>query len=189
MTKIGKSVVVLAAVLAVALGVLYGKGLMNVHHKAEIPPSLAALTPEKAPGAVPQIAFVDAAGTRHALGALKGRWVLLNMWATWCVPCVSELPALVRLKAQVPGLQVLAVDLTGRNETAAMSEAFLKTHQAGALGALVDADVTFMRSFAVVGLPTTILIDPQGKVYARAEGPAQWSAPESVDYFKDLVGS
>ena len=188
MNKTGKIVTVLALVLAVMLGVLYGKGLMNVHHAASIPPSLAVLTPEKAPKAAPDIAFADAAGTRHALKSLKGRWVLLNMWATWCAPCVAELPALAQLKSAVPGLTVIAVDLT-HNDKPADSDKFLRAHHAGTLGAFADTDVAMMSAFTVAGLPTTVLIDPTGKVAYRAEGPAQWSAPESVDYFKDLVGS
>jgi hypothetical protein len=81
------------------------------------------------------------------------------------------------------------VDLTGHSETAAMSDSFLKSHQAGALGALVDSNVQMMAAFRVPALPTTVLIDPNGNMIARAEGPAEWATPESVDYFKALTGS
>ncbi len=188
MNKTGKIVTVLAVVAAIASGVLYGKGLLAVHHGAQVPATLAALTLEKTPAPAPAIAFNDIQGTRHALDAFKGRYVLLNMWATWCAPCVSELPALARLKGAVPGLVVIAVDLT-HNDKAADAQSFLKSHHAGSLGAFVDQDITMMRSFGVAGLPTTILFDPQGKVIGRAEGPAEWAAPESVDYFKNLTGS
>jgi thiol-disulfide isomerase/thioredoxin len=188
MTKTGKIVTVLAVLAAIASGVLYGKGLLNVHHGAAPPATLAALTLEKSPKAAPAIGFSDIAGVRHALDAYKGRYVLLNMWAAWCAPCVSELPALAQLKSAVPGLAVIAVDLTN-NDKPADADAFLKGHHAANLGAFVDNDITLMRAFGVAGLPTTVLIDPQGKVIARAEGPAQWAAPESVDYFKDLTGS
>lgn len=189
MTKTAKIVTVLAIIAAIASGVLYGKGLLNVHQGPVKPASLAVLELQKTPKAAPAVTFTDAQGGRHALGDFKGRYVLLNLWATWCAPCVSELPALTRLKAQVPGLKVLAVDLTGRRETPAMADTFLKQHQAGALGALVDIDVKMMAAFRAVALPTTLLIDPSGKIVARAEGPAEWAAPESVDYFKTLTGS
>ena len=188
MTRTGKIVTCLAAIFAVASGFLYGKGLLNVHQGDNPPATLAALALEKAPKSAPSIGFSDAGGVRHALSAFKGRYVLLNMWATWCAPCVSELPALAQLKSAVPSLAVVAVDLTG-HDTPAQAAAFLKGHHAGSLGSYVDDEVTLMRSFTVAALPTTILIDPNGKVIARAEGPAQWSAPESVDYFKNLAGS
>src|ERR1700753_1301764 len=125
MTKTAKIVTVLAAIAAIASGFLYGKGLLNVHQAAVKPASLAVLALEKAPKAAPAVAFVDLKGSRHALAGFKGRYVLLNLWSTWCAPCVSELPALTRLKDQVPGLQVLAVDLTGHSATPAVSGGFL----------------------------------------------------------------
>lgn len=187
MTRLAKIVTVLAAVAAIASGFLYGKGLLNVHQGAVKPASLAVLELQKTPKAAPRVAFTDAAGGRHALSAFKGRYVLLNMWATYCAPCVAELPALTRLKGAVPGLKVLAVDL-GRDKPA-VADAFLKSHDAAGLGTLVDTDKSMMSAFRVYALPTTVLIDPEGKVVARAEGPAEWAAPESVDYFKALTGS
>jgi len=189
MTRTAKILTCLAVAAAIVLGFLYGKGLLSVHEARVKPASLAVLAAQNPAKAAPDVVFVDAAGGRHALSAFKGRYVLLNMWATWCAPCVAELPALARLKAQVPGLAVLAVDLTGRRETPAMADAFLKQHQASILGALVDTDVKMMAAFKDVALPTTVLIDPNGKVVARAEGPAMWDDPDAVAYFKELAGS
>ncbi len=145
-----------------------------------MPPPMALQKPAKA---APAVAFTDASGARHALAGYKGHYVLLNMWATWCGPCVAELPALTRLKAAVPGLTVLAVNMDKGKVDAA---GFLKSHNAAPLGSLRDTDITLMRSFGAFGLPTTVLIDPKGKVVARAEGPATWDSPESITYFKSL---
>ena len=109
------------------------------------------------------------AGAAMPWPPIKGHYVLLNMWATWCVPCVAELPALAKLKAAVPGLTVLAVNMDRGQVDAA---GFLKSHNAAALGSLRDTDITLMRSFGAFGLPTTVLIDPKGNVVGRAEGPA-----------------
>ena len=144
------------------------------------------LVAEKPAKAAPALAFTDAQGVRHTLKSYQGKYVLLNMWATWCAPCVAELPALTRLKAAAPGMTVLAVDLTGKKETPARAEAFLKEHNAAALGANVDTESTFMRSFVVPVMPTTVLIDPKGKVIARAEGPAEWASPAAIAYFQSL---
>jgi thiol-disulfide isomerase/thioredoxin len=166
-----------------SLVVLYGIGAAAVHAAPAMPKPLAA---EKPPSAAPALVFADVGGVRHSLKEYRGRYVLLNMWATWCAPCVAELPALTRLAAAVPGMTVLAVDLTGHKETPAIAEAFLKEHHAAALGAHVDTGTMFMRGFTVAVMPTTVLIDPAGKVVARAEGPAEWASPASVAYFRSL---
>jgi len=182
-----KILISLGVLVAVVLGVLYARGLMHVHQGIAPPAALKPLALEKPAKPAPPVSFADAMGGRHALADFKGRYVLLNLWATWCAPCVAELPALARLKAQVPGLKVLAVDV-GRDKPDA-ADAFLKSHEAAGLGTLVDNEVMLIRAFGAFGLPTTVLVDPAGKVIARAEGPAAWDAPGSVDYFKRLVGS
>jgi thiol-disulfide isomerase/thioredoxin len=165
-----------------SLGVLYGIGALPVNAAPRMPKPLAAVNPAKA---APAVTFTDAKGVRQTLKSYQGKYVLLNMWATWCAPCVAELPALARLKAAAPNITVLAVDLT-RKETPAKSAAFLKEHNAAALGANVDSASMFMRSFVVPVMPTTVLIDPKGRVVARAEGPAEWASPASIAYFKNL---
>jgi thiol-disulfide isomerase/thioredoxin len=181
-------VIGLAVLCALGLGVLYGKGLLHVHEGLSPPASLAALTPQKPAKPAPAVGFSDLTGTHHALADFRGRYVLLNLWATWCAPCVSELPALARLKLAVPALKVLAVDVWKRDKPADV-DAFLKSHNAAALGTLTDTDLTLERSFGAYGLPMTVLIDPKGDVVAKAEGPAHWDAPDAVSYFKRLAGS
>jgi thiol-disulfide isomerase/thioredoxin len=185
MTK--KIVISLGVLFAVVFGVLYGKGLLRVHEGLTPPASLAVLEAQKPAKPAPAVTFFDAAGGRHALADFKGRYVLLNMWATWCGPCVAELPALARLKKAVPGLAVLAVDV-GRDKPE-VADAFLKSHKAAGLGTLVDSEITLSRQFGAAVYPTTVLIDPAGKVVARAEGPASWDAADAIDYFKRLAGS
>ncbi|HVV29197.1 MAG TPA: TlpA disulfide reductase family protein [Rhizomicrobium sp.] len=184
MTK--KIIIVSALIVAVVLGVLYGKGLVSVHQGLAPPSELAALKLEKTPKPAPDVAFTDAQGVRHTLASLRGRYVLLNLWATWCAPCVAELPALARLKVFAPGVQVIAVN-TDRGDVDAAG--FLKSHQAGALGVYRDSDIAMIRSFGAYGLPMTALIDPKGNVIAKAEGPADWDSPDAVAYFKRITGS
>lgn len=168
--------------LSLVLAVLYGVGVAAVNAAPAMPKPMVA---ENAAKAAPAVTFTDGKGARRTLKDYRGKYVLLNMWATWCAPCVAELPALAKLKAAVPGITVLAVDLT-KKETPAKAEAFLKGHNAAALDANVDAGQMFMRSFVVPVMPTTVLIDPKGKVIARAEGPAEWASPASIAYFRSL---
>jgi thiol-disulfide isomerase/thioredoxin len=129
---------------------------------------------------------MSADGRTHTLKDFKGRYVLLNLWAVWCAPCVKELPALARLQAALPAgrMEVVAVDVARGTPKDAAD--FLKSHNATALTAYIDPNLTLMRAFGAYGLPMTVLIDDKGNQVARAMGPAEWDAPESVDYFTAL---
>lgn len=186
MTRTGKTVTVLAVVFAVGLGILYARGLLSVHQGLEPPPSLAVLRLQKPAANAPDVAFVTGTGQRVALSQFKGRYVLLNLWATWCAPCVAELPALARLAKFAPGIKVVAVN-TDRGDVDAV--AFLKDHQASGLVVYKDADRVMMKSFVTPTLPVSVLIDPAGKIIARADGPADWDSPEAVAYFKRISGN
>lgn len=175
------------AVLAAAF-VLYEMRGGTVHAEGGPPPAaLAPFALGKSPVAIPQVAFTDAKGVRQPLSGFKGRHVLLNLWATWCGPCVKELPALARLKSAVPAdkLAVVAVDV-GRG-TPQDARAFLDAHDAKALDAYIDSNIALIRAFGAYGLPLTILIDPQGREIGRAAGPAAWDAPDAVGWFKALA--
>jgi len=175
-----------AAAIAAAIGaaVLYGM-FARVHAPSAPPPALSRLRLAEKPLAAPQVAFSDAKGGRHILAEFRGRIVLLNLWATWCAPCVKELPALAHLQAEVPQMRVVAVNV-GRS-TPAETKAFLAAHGAGNLAVYDDTDMALARAFKAYGLPLSVLIDAQGRVTARAEGPGEWDAPEAAAWFRALV--
>jgi len=158
-----------------------------VHAGAAPPASLAPFTAAASPQTVPAVAFSDASGNRVALSQLKGHYVLLNLWAPWCAPCVKELPSLARLQSAVPKdrLEVVAVDV-GRG-TVADARSFLDAHEAKVLATYVDSNLALLRAFGAYGLPLTVLIDPQGREIGRALGPATWDSPDSIDYFRALA--
>jgi thiol-disulfide isomerase/thioredoxin len=185
MTK--KIIISLALIAAVVLGVLYGKGLLSVHQGLNPPASLSALVLEKAPKPAPDLHFAGPKDTRYALSAFRGRYVLLNLWATWCGPCVNELPSLARLSRFAPGVRVVAIDTADLATVDAAG--FLKEHDAGNLTAYRDSDKVMMKTFVAYALPMTVLIDPQGKIVAKAAGPADWGTPEAVAYFKRITGT
>jgi len=188
MTQARSFLIAAAALAATAVvAVLYWKSSPPVHASLVPPASLARLVPAKQPSPVASVSFAGADGARHSLGEFKGHYVLLNLWAVWCAPCVKELPALARLQAALPkgGLQVVPVDVA--RGTQADAAAFLKAHGAARLPAFIDGDLAMMRVFGAYGLPLTVLIDDKGREIARAVGPADWDAPDAIDYFKALT--
>jgi thiol-disulfide isomerase/thioredoxin len=172
-----------AVMIGAALTVLYVIRPID----ASIPPQLSALVPDAAPRALPGAAFTDGFGRKRTLASFKGRFVILNLWATWCAPCVRELPALARLQAAVgrDRLSIVAVD-EGR-DNAADTAAFLKEHGAANLAAYRDPGLAMLTAFGAQGLPFSVLIDRQGREIARASGPMQWDDPAAVAYFKALA--
>lgn len=174
----------LAAVIVLvgAVSVFLYRSHAGVH---ALPLTLTELKSET-PHAVPDVAFSDAAGARHTLSAYKGRYVLLNLWATWCAPCVKELPALAKLQGAVLPATLTVLTVNVGHSSVGDTAKFLKDHGASALPVDLDSDTAFIRAFGAFGLPLSILIDPQGREVARAVGPADWDAPDSIAYFKTL---
>jgi thiol-disulfide isomerase/thioredoxin len=170
---------------AVLLAVLYGITTLSVHAP---PASLEPLKLTRPVKPTPSVVFAGADGKLHTLDEFKGRLVLLNLWAPWCAPCVKELPALAALQKALPRdrFAVVAVDV-GR-DSLAETGGFLAGHGAGALPAYLDSNTSLFRAFGAYGLPLSILIDAKGREIARAEGPADWSSPDSVRYMKQLAG-
>lgn len=142
---------------------------------------------DKVPVAVPAVAFTDAHGTQKSLVAYRGQYVLLNLWATWCGPCVKELPALAKLQAAVPATKLRVLTVNVGHGSAVDTASFLRVHGAASLPVLVDSDSSFIRNFGAYGLPLSVLIDPQGREIARAEGPADWDAAAAIAYFRSLT--
>ena len=151
---------------------------------------LAALAVK--PVAAPALSFLDASGARRTLADFKGRAVVLNLWATWCVPCRAEMPALDALqdKAGGPGFEVVAVNVdTARTERAPkfLDEIGVRhlTRYADPSG---DAFETLRLAGKALGLPTSLLIDRDGCEIGIVAGPANWSSAGAVAAAKALQG-
>lgn len=141
------------------------------------------------PRPVPQIAFTDGDGADRSLGDFHGRVVLLNLWATWCAPCRREMPALDRVQARLGsrGFEVvaLAVDRGGREKV----REFLTEVGASHLKLYLDRTTRSMRTLGIIGLPTTLLIDRQGREVGRLIGPAEWDSAEAIELLERFLGA
>ncbi|HEY1638754.1 MAG TPA: TlpA disulfide reductase family protein [Rhizomicrobium sp.] len=170
---------------AAAMVLLFGCGRSQQHGAPTPASSLAKLKSETTAKPVPPVSFVDDRGSSHDLAAFKGRYVLLNLWATWCAPCVRELPALSHLQAAVDARKLVVVPVNVGRDKAAATAAFLKQHNAE-LPVYIDTKSAFLHAFGATGLPLTLLIDPKGEEIARASGAVRWDAKDSIAYFKSL---
>ncbi len=176
------------ALLAAAIIVAALAGLYLLRPSGESKPAaLAALTADPEPKAVPELTVIDQAGNKVSLAKFRGHVVILNMWATWCAPCVRELPALGRLKTALDSARIALVTVNASHDTAAQTEAFLKAHDAADLPVYRDPDLSLLSGFGSEGLPFSVLIDAKGREIARASGPMQWDDPAAIAYFKTLA--
>lgn len=143
----------------------------------------------EAPKPVPPLAFVDGDGRRADLADFKGRLVLLNLWATWCGPCVKEMPSLDRLQAQLGGdaFQVVALSLDrgGRDVVAP----FYERTGVKNLSLFLDPASGAMQTLGLRGLPTTLLIDQEGRELGRVEGAVEWDSPAVIAFLKKHMGA
>jgi thiol-disulfide isomerase/thioredoxin len=177
-----------AGLVTVALGaVLYGIIGRNVHATARPPAVLDKLKLTQGRPEAPDIGFVDAMGKPFNLADFHGRYVLVNLWATWCAPCINELPELARLQKELPQdrITVVPIDVLERLDAEKLGE-FLMTHRADGLPVYIDRDRATQRGFIANELPLTVLIDAQGREVARAAGGQKWDDPASAAYLKAI---
>ena len=123
---------------------------------------------------VPEAEMVDMADAVHGLGEFRGRWVVLNFWATWCAPCREEMPSLERLQAVMPELVVVAV-ATGPNPKPAIDK-FVSEVGLEKITIWRDPQSALARGMGVLGLPVTVIVSPEGAEVARLIGGAEWDS-------------
>ena len=127
--------------------------------------------------ALPDVAILDGGGAEHSLSQWQGQWVVLNFWATWCAPCRHEMPSLGRLQAAMPDIAVLPI-ATGRNSVEGITQ-FYADAGVGNLPILLDPRSDLARSMAVLGLPVTVIVNPDGQEVARLIGDAEWDSADA----------
>ena len=153
---------------------------------ADEKPRLGEFIPVAPPQPAPEVGFTDLAGNPASLADFKGKPVVVNFWATWCEPCLREMPSLERLQTQLDGrLTVLAIseDRAG----ARVVSPFLGKLELGKVKVYLDPKTEVGRAFNVRGLPTTVIIDAEGRVAGRVEGAAEWDSPKMLGALQPLL--
>src|SRR5215468_9467639 len=145
---------------------------------------VAALTMATAPLQLPDLAFEDADGKPRKLSDWRGKTVLVNLWATWCVPCRREMPALEGLQEKLkgPNFEVVAINIDTRDPEKPRN--FLKEANLTQLGYFVDPKAKVFQDLKSIGralgMPTSVLVDGQGCEIATIAGPAEWNSDDAV---------
>lgn len=154
---------------------------------------VAAFDASTAPKPAPDVAFRGPDGAPTDLAALRGKLLLVNLWATWCAPCKAEMPALDRLQAELGGdaFQVVAINVETRNldKPPAWFKANGITHltyYGGPEGKVLPAIQSAVGS---TGLPTTMLVDAKGCTLGVMKGPAEWSSEDGRRLIRAALGT
>lgn len=142
-----------------------------------------------APKDAPATVFKDAAEADKTLADFKGKALVVNFWATWCAPCVKEMPTLDALQAQMGGDTFQVVTISQDREGAKVAQPFVEKNGWKNLALYVEPQGRFQRDASIRGLPTTIVIDRTGKEVGRVEGEVNWTSPEVVEKLKALASA
>jgi thiol-disulfide isomerase/thioredoxin len=156
--------------------------------EADLPDAAVALT-KVMPTAAPHLVFTDVKGQQLSLHDYRGHALVVNLWATWCAPCIAEIPTFAALAAKVKASGVLilpiSIDLTG----AAVVRPFFARRGISDLPVLLNQDGSNMQALNSNGIPVSVVIDPQGQLVARLDGAANWSTPDTIAFLRGLGGS
>ncbi|WP_448325884.1 TlpA family protein disulfide reductase [Sulfitobacter sp. M13] len=141
------------------------------------------------PKEIPEITFEDLEEQQFTLEDFEGKYLLLNVWATWCPPCRKELPDLQGLQQKLGGQQFQVVALS---TDAGKRASVLRLYQELGLdedSIFIDQTGSAMRKLGIFAMPTTLLIDPEGREIGRKPGPADWDSTSALTFFQGQLAS
>ena len=173
-------------IASVAIGVIVA--ISSWHASAAMagcsqpPPSLGNFSVAAKPLSAPEQPFTDEAGKERSLAAYRGAALVVNFWATWCAPCIKEMPALDALAKRVKARGIVVLALSSDREGVPVVRQFLDKNGFANLPVSIDAMSRVARGLDVSGLPTTVLFDAQGRQVGRVVGTAEWDAPATIEF-------
>lgn len=166
-----------SAFVFLAVAILAGTAGVAIHEWQGAPEAARGGSAKK----LPDLRFVDGAGAPRSLADFRGRTILLNLWATWCVPCRDEMPALDRLQQALGGPDFEVVALSLDQGGIAGVKRFYEQLKLRALDVHLDANGDALGKLGSVGIPLTLLVDREGREVWRVLGPREWDGPAEAD--------
>jgi thiol-disulfide isomerase/thioredoxin len=178
---------IIATTAGLAASVSLGKFAAAQISESDLPDASAALT-QTMPSPVPKLSFTDAKGKKLNLADYAGHGLLVNLWATWCGPCVAEIPSFAAIAPALARHKILVLPISVDMEGAAAVQPFYASHHITTLPVLLDTDGAAMDTLNADGIPLTLILNPDGKVVARLEGAANWNTQAAITLIRQLAG-
>jgi len=196
--KVLKGLSTIGFIFAIALGIMFVKAINNqgprIESTVELPRSFErefsnVQTKRRLEPLVP-IDFVGPEGGFASWDDFKGEYLLVNFWATWCPPCVVELPSLDKLAKRFDGkgLNVIAISIDSMRSHEDI-KLFLENRGIGEFAMYFDQNQEIQNKIYMRGIPTSILLDPQGNILNIFEGDARWNASSAIEFFEKVINS
>lgn len=138
------------------------------------------------PFPAPDFALPDLQQQQRTLSSFRGKVVVLNFWATWCAPCVREMPALEKLQQRMQSRGLVVIGVATDTEGATQVAPFVRKLQLS-FPILLDSENTVSQQYGARDLPATFLLDPAGKVIAAAKGAREWFSDEALSYLQEVL--
>ena len=153
---------------------------------------MAAFIFRKSPEELPEVKFLDAEGKPRKLSEWRGKTVLVNLWATWCVPCRKEMPALDALQTKLGGADFEVVSINIDTRDTDKPKDWLKNAGVNTLAYYADNSAKVFQDLKAVGkafgMPTTLIVDPNGCELAYLAGPAEWASGDALKLVTATIG-
>jgi thiol-disulfide isomerase/thioredoxin len=148
---------------------------------------LGEFVPAAAPEPAPAVSFADSDGNPVGLSDFSGKLVLVNLWATWCAPCLREMPSLERMHSRL-GEGIVIVAISEDRGGSKIVEPFIAKLGLKSVKIYLDPKSAVGQAFHVEGLPTSLVIDREGRLLGRVEGAAEWDSPKILAILQGFLG-
>jgi len=178
--KVNHQSIILVLILIIGIGVM----ILLQSNKSSF--DLAGKPRFKKGMRAPNFTLPDLNGKRVSLADYKGQVVLLNIWATWCAPCVEEMPSMEKLHQELKNERFAILAVSIDESGADVVRPFMKKHKLNFL-ALIDSAGTLKSLYRTTGVPESFIIDKQGSILEEIIGPRDWAAPGALRYFRSLI--